>query len=846
MHEARTWTRAIVLLLLAMSAPALTQERPPQDPPAQQPTFRARVDSVSVDVIVLDKAGKPVSDLTAEDFEIRESNKPQKIESFKFIKGDDGRDAGYARDILSFQDQQREAGDEQNRLFAIFLDDYHVRRTNSIKVREAIGRFVSQLGPRDLVAVAYPLTPAGGLTFSRNHDGTAAAVANFEGRKYDYTPKNPFEERYQLQPPELLERMRNELTITGVESLCTYLGSLRDGRKTVLFVSEGLSGTLPPGVTTRGTTINAPPMPQSSSQQFFNSADLLTQFRQLFIAASRSNTSIYTFDPRGLATSEFDLSDRVAAEADRQALTESLDSLRVIADQTDGRAIVNRNDPAPELRRMVQDTSSYYLLGYTTTVAPRDGKFHEIQVRVKRRDVDVRARKGYWAYTTEDAERASSPPKPAAPRDVVTALEELAEVAEPASRRPVVLWLGATRKPDGGGKATVTLAWEPAPGTPDPAEVVDRINVTATSVYGDVLFRGPVARDPQASRPGGSVTFDAPPGDVHARVVAENARGMRLDSADASIAVPDFTTPGPTITAPIVFRGRTARDLQLIKAATAPVPAASRIFSRTERLLVRFDAYAPAGTAPKITMRLLNRNGESMAALPEPTAGATPGTFQAEVGLGPLPPGDYLIEINASAGSDTVRRLLAIRVTRAKESAFCLLPFHPSGLTIRAHVTTGRSPRGACGLYHLLHRRLGHGRGARASDGGCSSRGDNWWIPNAHTTWARLRHQLLRHARHRIVRADDGDVQVLQDGPRPADSRHAQCRAHAADHRPGLHLYAHHRGRHHHADSADCRRRRRRLAGRGHCRELAKTERSDRDGVSLAGPCRPVCLAEPR
>ncbi|HYN06866.1 MAG TPA: VWA domain-containing protein [Vicinamibacterales bacterium] len=664
MHVARWSKCAIALLLLAMSASARTQERP-QDPAPQQPTFRLRVDSVSVDVIVLDRSGKPVTDLTADDFEVREANKVQKIETFKFVRSEDTVDATAPREILSIQDQQREAANEQNRLFAIFLDDYHVRRNNSLRVRDAIGRFVSQLTPRDLVAVTYPLTPAGALTFSRNHDGTARAVANFEGRKYDYTPRNPFEERYQLQPPELLERMRNELTISGLESLCTYLGSLREGRKTVLFVSEGMSGTLPPGVRTSGNIIGSSPVSPSSSQAFFNSADLLNQFRQLFVSASRANTSIYTLDPRGLATSEFDLADRVATEADRQVLTESLDSLRVIADQTDGRAIVNRNDPVPELRRMAQDTNAYYLLGYTTSVAPRDGKFHEIQVRVKRKDVDVRARKGYWAYTVEDAERATAPPKPLAPRDVVTALDDLAEVVEPSSRRPVMLWMGASRGTEAGagGKAVVTLAWEPTPGTPDPSEVVDRLNVTATSIYGEVLFKGLVARDPQASRPGGAVTFQAPPGEIRARVVAENARGLRLDNAETTLSVPDFTTPGPTIATPIVFRGRTARDLQLIKAATAPVPAASRIFSRTERLLVRFDAYGPAGTTPAIVMRLLNRNGESMAALPAPTAGASPATFQVEVGLGALPPGDYLIEIAATSGSDTTRKLLAIRVT---------------------------------------------------------------------------------------------------------------------------------------------------------------------------------------
>ena len=54
----------------------------------------------------------------------------------------------------------------------------------------------------------YPLTPVTAITFSRNHEGTAQAIMNFEGRKYDYTPRNAYEERYQMQPPEILERMR--------------------------------------------------------------------------------------------------------------------------------------------------------------------------------------------------------------------------------------------------------------------------------------------------------------------------------------------------------------------------------------------------------------------------------------------------------------------------------------------------------------------------------------------------------------------------------------------------------------------------------------------------------------
>ena len=76
---------------------------------------------------------------------------------------------------------------------------------------------------------------------------------------------------------------------------------------------------------------------------------------EVFRAAARNNTTIYTLDPRGLAGSEFDINDTVASQLDRQVLNESIDTLRTIASKTDGRAIVNRNEPMPELRQMIRD-----------------------------------------------------------------------------------------------------------------------------------------------------------------------------------------------------------------------------------------------------------------------------------------------------------------------------------------------------------------------------------------------------------------------------------------------------------------------------------------------------------
>ena len=199
---------------------------------------------------------------------------------------------------------------------------------------------------------------------------------------------------------------------------------------------------------------------------------------------------------------------------------------------------------------------------------------------MKRPNVEVRARKGYWALTSEEVEKATAAPKAGPPREISEALEELGGLVEPASRRPVVIWLGAVRGP--AEKATVMLSWEvDGDRATNPAETADKINITATSIYGDLLYRGQLTRDADAPIARGRVTFDAPPGGVRVRVVAENARGLRLEPQDSTYEVPDFTTPGPTITSPAVYRGRTVRDLQQVRLAEAPVPTATRLFSRT-------------------------------------------------------------------------------------------------------------------------------------------------------------------------------------------------------------------------------------------------------------------------
>ena len=89
------------------------------------------------------------------------------------------------------------------RLFVFFFDDYHTRLGNSLAVKEPLTRFVqTQLRPTDIVAIMYPLTPVDGISFTRNHASIVSAINSFEGRKFDYEPRNQFEEQYARYPTE--------------------------------------------------------------------------------------------------------------------------------------------------------------------------------------------------------------------------------------------------------------------------------------------------------------------------------------------------------------------------------------------------------------------------------------------------------------------------------------------------------------------------------------------------------------------------------------------------------------------------------------------------------------------
>ena len=92
----------------------------------------------------------------------------------------------------------------------------------------------------------YPLQAVSSVRMTRDHGRVIQSLGSFVGRKGDYTPRNRLEEQYANYPAEEVERIRNQVSLSALKGLISHMGSLKEGRKALILVSEGYSDTLPP------------------------------------------------------------------------------------------------------------------------------------------------------------------------------------------------------------------------------------------------------------------------------------------------------------------------------------------------------------------------------------------------------------------------------------------------------------------------------------------------------------------------------------------------------------------------------------------------------------------------
>jgi VWFA-related protein len=615
----------VAIGVMAAAAVVLPAARPAaQGPPAPAP----RISVVRADVIVSDARRRPVENLTPADFAIVENGAPQTLDAVRFVKiGRDPQSDFVAVPIRSAIDEQEQAARDGTRLVAILLDEYHVSAASTGRVRDALARFVDQdLGPRDLVAVLKPLDSLLTIRMTRDREQIRHAIDTFQGRLGEYEARTPFEQNFIAGAPARIEQVRAQVATSALNALVVHLGRLADGRKSIVMVSDGLTRS----VRRRGES--------------------LPTIDAVIRSANRYNVSIYPMTPDAA-----DGSGEPAPEAE---------TLRALADGTDGHALVAGGNADGEFQQIMDDASAYYLLTYRSTHVD-DGNFREVQVHVKRPGVSVRARKGYWALWPDEAfvgellRRGNEP----APSTLPPAFDV------PRRTSPLIRpWFGTSRGAD--GKVRVTFVWEPAGRVPGDRSRVGppaRVALKALGPDGTLVFDGIVmpaavselqARaDPAVAR----AVFDVSPGRLRLVMAIEDAGTQSIDSDAREIAIRDLKGPVALGTAE-VLRIRTARDFRAVDADPDAVPVASREFSRTERLIIRFPAYAPGGP-PHASARLLGRSGAVLRDLPVGLPRTDGGLFQIDLPLAGFAPGEYSIEISASSPAGEAKDLLGFRVT---------------------------------------------------------------------------------------------------------------------------------------------------------------------------------------
>ena len=593
------------ILIAALGALLLAQQ--PQQPPPQQPqppVFRAKTSQVRVDVTVIDRKGEPVTNLTKDDFEVLEDGERQSIATLKLIEANGvAPDGDMSLAIRSHAHAEAEAARDDVRVFVIFWDEYHIgQMIPAIRAREALTQFVqTAFGATDLVAIVDQLTPTDSIRFTRDRRDLADQVHQLKGRQGVYLPPRSAMEEAQLSRGSSVEIVRSQVSASALEATISYLGSIKEGRKSILLVSQTIGRV---GI----------------SQQ-----DTVTWLDNAIRAANANNTTIYSLDPRGL-----DMNLRPS------------DILLSLATQTGGKQFAN-NYPAASLREIVKNASAFYLLGYSSAKNPSDGKFHKIAVHVKRPGVEVKARTGYFAPSLAEMDAAAKKASEnAAPPEISKALERITETPHVATTGD--LWAGA--QPGADGHPTITAVW-----TRRGSEGAAQSSwLRASTDDGHVYFDGPFDD---------RISFIAVPGALHLRHQLIEADGSRSDRQESTLDVPDFASKPIALTTPMLLRARTPLELRTLLAAKDPLPYAGRQFDRTDRVLVRFAATGAGAADATVTAHLLSRTGTALSTLP---LKSTPSGYELDLPLGSIAHGEYVISFEASHGADQAKQLLPFRV----------------------------------------------------------------------------------------------------------------------------------------------------------------------------------------
>lgn len=632
-----------------------------QAPPVR---FRGSVDVVRVDVVVRDRQGNVVRGLTEADFQIIEDGKPQSVTTFDFEEiltapqaaagaGDPapavlGRPAaaagasaaGTKKDIVDLPGR---------RLIVLFFDLSSMQPEDLDRAAASARKYIDdEMSAADLIAIA-SLSQALEVDqdFTADKPALHKVLDRFTG--VEGTAETSAEEVDATEDPADLPLDESELSLFNNDRRLRALQVLAEAvapvqqKKSIIYFSSGMSRS---------------------------GSDNQIELRATVNAAVRANAAIYAIDTRGLQAvvpggdasraSGRGMSAFSGQGASRQfdRMFASQETLTTLAKDTGGDAFFDTNEFGEAFREVQEDTSAYYVLGYSSTNAMQDGRFRKITVRVKTPGLRIEHRAGYYAskdfthLTRDDRERQ---------------LQEQLFSEVSSTDLPVVASAAWFRVEKDRFYVPVSIA---IPGSALPA---DRPARSTLDVLGSVRdeqgrYVGRI-RDTIQLPPAAALTqkqmqyqtgFMLPPGRFWVKVVArENAKGT-LGTFESAVVVPDLSKTGLKVSS--VVLGTQLRQQQgrpqprsqnpLVRDGVELIPSLTHVVSRDQRLYFYYEVYDPAVDAqgaPRLKTSLAFYRGRVKVfetPVVERSVREAISVFQFEVDAASFKPGLYTCQVN--------------------------------------------------------------------------------------------------------------------------------------------------------------------------------------------------------
>jgi len=611
-------TRKITSLVLAaaLTFPCAPAQQP-QGEKEKQGLYRLRVETelVLVNVVVHDKQGQLVRDLKRDDFTVLEDGKPQRVSSFDFESLDmqpivaaaglaqesrSGAAASSAasstiqtKPILTAKDADQALSNK--RVIVLFFDLGSMGPDEMQRSVEAARKYVrTKMTPADLIAI---VSLGASLRLDQDFTGDPARLlrvlnrfshAEGQGMENGGTgDADGIEETGNAYTPDETEynQFNTDRKLQALESLCQVLGKFNQ-KKSIIYFSSGMTQT---GIEN-----------QSALRAAVNTA-------------IKANVAIYTMDSRGLEAeppggSASTASLRGTAMYSGAAVQSRLDAnfasqetLTTLSGDTGGKAFLDTNDLGQVFDRVQRDTSVYYVLGYKSSNALRDGRYRKIQVKVNRPGVTLEFRKGYYApkdfqhFNAEDKEQQMQDELASELPNTDVALYMAASYFRMDDRRfyvPVALVIPGSQIPftQGGDKDKASLDVI--------GEVQDELKRPVGSVRETVKLALDASQEVRRKNVQYSTGFVVAPGKYHFKFVVRENQSGRMGSFETDFVVPDIKKAPLRMSSVVLASQRqpSTRKTQnpLVRDGSELIPNIAHVFTPDQHMYLLYEVYEPA------------------------------------------------------------------------------------------------------------------------------------------------------------------------------------------------------------------------------------------------------------